>query len=323
MYDLAAQLRRFQSDTVYESAKLTFHGADDFDVYNISVPFEWNGRRYLYGRLERRSNWARSWVRLFEWQHDDVWAAVPEAMPYQLEDPFVSRIGDELVLGGTHVRFSKGKIDTVFGYFYRGRELTDLTYFTTGPAGMKDIRLVELPGGRIGVFSRPKGEDIRSRYGSLSLVGFTIIDRLEELSAEVIASAPYIPHLFGPDEWGGCNQAYYLDSGLIGAIGHIGHETRSAEGELLWAYHNLSFVFDPTTLELHDVRIIGTRASYPSGPAKKPRLAECAFAAGIVMRADGKAELYSGLGDTETGRIVIDDPFREFGRIVDFSKVGD
>lgn len=34
---------------IYESAKLVFHGVEDFDVYNPTIPFEWNGKRYIYG----------------------------------------------------------------------------------------------------------------------------------------------------------------------------------------------------------------------------------------------------------------------------------
>ena len=51
---------------------------------------------------------------------------------------------------------------TYYGYFYRGTDISNLYYFTTGPYYMKDIRL----------------------------------------------------DLFGKDEWGGCNQAYLLDSGI-------------------------------------------------------------------------------------------------------------
>ena len=39
---------------VYESALLTFKGVDGFDVYNCSIPFTWNGRSYIYGRVEKR-----------------------------------------------------------------------------------------------------------------------------------------------------------------------------------------------------------------------------------------------------------------------------
>lgn len=315
--DAKAKRRLFEENgRVYESVKLTFRGVEGFDVYNISIPFEWKGKRYLYGRLERRHEWARSWVRLFEASGPDEWTVVPDSMIYQLEDPYVSAIGDEIVLGGTHVRFRQGAYDTFYSYFYRGTDLNDLRYFTTGPDHMKDIRLVDLAGGGIGVFSRPKGDDLRQKYGSLSMIGFTVLDSLEQLSAETIEQAPYIQGIFGADEWGGCNQAYLLDSGLIGAIGHLGYPTAREDGTKLWAYMNMSFVIDPQTRELHDCRVIATRDSFPAGPAKKPVLADCAFAAGIEMRPDGKADLYSGIGDTEAARIVIDDPFAGFGRIL-------
>ena len=41
-----------------------------------------------------------------------------------------------------------------------------------------------------------------------------------------------------------------------------------------------------------------------------------AFTSGIVMREDGKADLYSGLGDAAQGRVVIDYPFAGYGKIV-------
>ena len=79
---------------------------------------------------------------------------------------------------------------------------------------------------------------------------------------------------------------------------------------------NISFVLDPETHEAKDVKIIGTRNSYPEGPAKRPDLTDCAFTAGIVMRSDGKVDLYSGIGDVEVGRIVIDYPFAGHGNIL-------
>ncbi len=205
---------------IYESAKLTFHGVDAYDVYNASIPFDWQGRSYIFGRVERRAEWARSWVRLFAQSGPDEWTLVPDSMIYPLEDPYIARIHDQLVLGGTHVRYKSGVVDTYYGYFYRGSHLDDLVYFTTGPDYMKDIRLVELADGRIGVFSRPRNDEILCRFGCESQIGYATIDRLEDLTAEVIEHAPYIPGLFGDGEWGGCNQAYALASGVIGVIGH-------------------------------------------------------------------------------------------------------
>lgn len=305
-----------QNRKIYEQAKLTFYGVEGFDVYNISIPFKWNGKTYLYGRVEKREEWARSWVRLFEQSGKDEWTVVPDSMIYQLEDPYISIIDGTLVLGGTHVRMKQGAIDTYYGYFYKGTDLNDLYYFTTGPDYMKDIRLVQMEGGRIGVFSRPRSEEVRRKYGSESLIGFRVIGSLDELTSEVIETAPYISGLFGKDEWGGCNQAYYLDSGLIGVIGHICYKEQNAEGVWIQTYMKMSFVLNPDTLQASDLKIIGTRPCYPPGPAKKPELVDCAFTAGIELRPDGKVNLYSGTGDTEAGRVVIDYPFAGYGSIV-------
>ncbi|MCM3042133.1 DUF1861 family protein [Paenibacillus motobuensis] len=302
--------------SIYESAKLTFYGVEGYDVYNVSIPFQWKGREYIFGRMERRSEWARSWVRLYEKTGKDQWTLVPDSMIYPLEDPYITLIGNTLVMGGTHVRYQQNSVDTYFGYFYKGTEIDDLHYFTTGPEYMKDIRLVEMDGGRIGVFSRPRSEEIRRTFGSESMIGFTVINSLDELTMEVVENAPYIYGLFEQNEWGGCNQAYYLDSGNIGVIGHICYKTTEEDGGMKQVYMNFSFVLDVAHHVAMDQKIIGTRTCYPDGPAKKPELTDCAFSSGIVMREDGKCDLYSGIGDTEAGRIVIDYPFAGYGNII-------
>ncbi|MFA4944674.1 MAG: DUF1861 family protein [Lentisphaeria bacterium] len=315
--NLLAQRHQFEATKrIHESAKLVFHGVEGFDVYNTSIPFAWQGKSYLFGRVERRGEWARSWVRLFENSGRDEWSLVKDSMIYQLEDPYVSILGDTLVLGGTHVRYKQGTIDTYYGYFYRGADLGDLHYFTTGPDCMKDIRLVGMADGRIGVFSRPRSEEVRRRYGSESVIGFTVIDNLEGLTADVIENAPIIHGLFAKDEWGGCNQCYLLESGRIGVAGHICYKATEPNGVAMQSYMNMSFVLDPATHEASDLAIIGTRPCYPAGPAKRLDLEDCAFTSGLVMRADGKVDLYSGIGDCEEGRIVIAYPFQGHGKIV-------
>ncbi len=304
-----------ENKNIAESVLLSFHGVEGYDVYNCSVPFIWKGKRYIFGRVERRTEWMRSWVRLFYETGTDDWTLVPDSMIYQLEDPYISVIKDQLVLGGTHVRVRENKLDTYYGYFYRGSEVDDLYYFTTGPDYMKDIRLVELADGQIGVFSRPRNEEILKKHGSESMIGFSVIRSLDDLTAEVIENAPLIDSLFEDGEWGGCNQAYLLDSGKIGVIGHRSYLYKDSDGEDQSSYMNMSFVLDPDTMRVGDYKIIGTRDCYPKGPAKKPNLSDCAFTSGIVMRDDGKADLYSGLGDCMEGRIVIQYPFEGYGQI--------
>ncbi|MCL2360267.1 MAG: DUF1861 family protein [Defluviitaleaceae bacterium] len=302
-----------KNNPVTDSAIVNFKGVNGFDVYNCSIPFEWQGKRYIYGRVEHREDWARSWVRLFVEVEPDVFSLVKDSMIYQLEDPYVSVICGELILGGTHVRYSRGEMDSLYAYFYKGKDIENMYYFTTGPDNMKDIRLVQLENG-IGVFSRPRGPEVEKEYGSGSIVGFTIIDNILELDADIISKAKKIDSMFASGEWGGCNQCYLLDTGLLGIIGHKSY--KSDDMVELDVYVNVSFVFDPKTHQILDEKIIATRASYPPGPAKKPNLADCVFTSGIVMRIDGRFDLYSGLGDTQTGRAVINYPFQGFGSIV-------
>ncbi|MCL1988201.1 MAG: DUF1861 family protein [Firmicutes bacterium] len=307
----AEKKAKFESNNkISESVLVNFKGVDGFDVYNCSIPFVWNGVKYIYGRIERREEWARSWVRLFRETAKDEFSLVKDSMIYQLEDPYICKVDNQLILGGTHVRYQMGKVDTVYGYFYKGTNLEDMHYFTTGPEDMKDIRLLQLPSG-IGVFSRPRNAHIEKEHGSASIVGFTIIDNINLLSAEIIGNAKKIDGMFSTGEWGGCNQCYLLNSGLIGIIGH-----KSFAQSDLSVYVNVAFVFDPKAHKLVDEKIIATRSSFPQGAAKKPNLTDCAFPAGIFIRDDDKLDLYSGLGDTLVGRAVIDNPFSEYGEIV-------
>ncbi|MFV0342665.1 MAG: DUF1861 family protein [Anaerocolumna sp.] len=299
-----------------ESVLIKFLGVDGYDVYNCSVPFMWNQKHYIYGRIERHDEWMRSWVGLFERVEKDTYQLVPKSMIYQLEDPFVSVIHGELVLGGTHVRIRQGKLDSYCGYFYKGHDIMDMYYFTTGPDRMKDIRLVELKDGKIGVFSRPRGEHLIEKYGTAAIVGFAVIDSLDDLSAEVIENAENIPGLFKEGQWGGCNQAYLLSSGMIGVVGHICYNYIDEEDINQACYMNMAFVMDPNTREIYDYQIIGTRKLFPPYPIKKKNLADCVFPSGIVMRSDGKVDLYSGLSDSAEGRIAIENPFNNYGSIV-------
>ena len=49
----------------FEGRLLNFETNDGFDVYNCSVPFDYDGKTYIWGRVERRSDWASSVTLLF------------------------------------------------------------------------------------------------------------------------------------------------------------------------------------------------------------------------------------------------------------------
>ena len=295
-----------ESKRVYESALLTFKGTDGYDVYNCSVPFFFKGKRHIYGRVEKREIWASSHVRLFEETSKDEFTAVP-GFALELEDPYIQNIKGEWIFGVTHVRKDGDMVLSYYGYFYRGTPV-ELTYFTMGPDFMKDIRVLELQDGRLGIFSR-----VRTKVEVY--VGFATVDSVDHLTTAAIAAAKPIDFI-KPGTWGGVNQPYLLTSGKVGCIGHTAYNDTKLSGEPLTVYVNCAFIFDPVTHEIENVKVIGTKSCYPSCPAKRPHLEDCVFASGIVMREDGKCDLYSGLGDTCEGRITIDYPFEGYGDIV-------
>ncbi|CCW63546.1 unnamed protein product [Phytomonas sp. EM1] len=293
---------------IYNKTLLTFKGVDGEDVYNCSVPFIYKGKRHLFGRVEKRAEWANSYVRLFVETGRDEYTLVPNQMIWQLEDPYVSNINGEMIMGGTHVRKIGGKVFNYYCDFFRGAP-EDLNYYTCGPDNMKDIRVVMLANRRIGVFSRPK-------TATHAYIGFAIVDSIEDLKAKTVEEALPL-NVIHTGAWGGVNQAYLLTSDKVGCIGHYSYIDQDENGAQLTIYVNYSFVMDPYTREVEDAKIIGTKGCYPPCPAKTPKLVDCAFTSGIVMLDNGKCDLYSGLGDAYVGRITIDYPFEGHGKLID------
>ena len=79
----------------------------------------------------------------------------------------------------------------------------------------------------------------------------------------------------------------------------------------------MAYVMDIATRKIIDKKIIGTRDCYTDSTETKPTpngtdLSFVTFSSGIVMRKDGKADLYSGINDIGEGRITIDDPFAKY-----------
>lgn len=180
---------------------------------------------------------------------------------------------------------------------------------------MKDIRLVELPGGRVGIFSRPQGSKMMEKYGCIAKIGFAVVDFIEQVTAEAIRTAPLLEGHFLPDEWGGCNQPYLLKNGLIGVIGHKAWG-EWIDGEHMLHYYSMAFAIHPYTRAMTPLKIICSRDCFPEGPAKWPRVKDVTFTSGIVRNGDGTALLYSGLSDCRVGSIIIPDPFEEYETIL-------
>lgn len=285
---------------------LTFIGVDGYDVYNISTPFAIKGRTYLAGRVEKREN-ELSFVRIFEKTGEDEYTAIlPELTFRNLQDPFVTFIKGELVLGGVQIvphPLDEHRIISWQTLFFRGKTPAELKLCAVGPSCMKDIRLCELADGRVAIFSRPQG-----KKGGKGKIGFTVIDSLKDLCADTILDAVIDPSFFLKSEWGGCNEVHLLKNGLLGVMGHMAFRTE--EG---LHYNAMTFVVDPATGEHTAPRIIATRSDMTTEAfGKRPDLVDVLFTAGITRHGDGTATLYTGVSDCQAWCAEIDDPFTAY-----------
>ncbi|AWB46893.1 hypothetical protein DCC85_10370 [Paenibacillus sp. CAA11] len=280
--------------------KLLFSGVGDKDVYNITAPFQVEGHWVLAGRVESRDS-EQSEIIFFS-KEQGSWTPIPELPTFQLQDPFMTQIGDQILIGGVQTFKAPGSFEGLQWrtVFYKGVSLRDLKPFFEGPDGMKDIRLVKLSDGEIGIFTRPQGAK-----GGLGKIGFFRVSSLDKLTLEQIAEAPLLEGQFAAEEWGGVNEAHLLSNGWIGVLGHIAHFDSRGHRH----YYPMVFALDPVTGHYSDIELIAVRSDFEPGPAKRADLEDVVFSGGIIRKPDGTAELYAGVSDAEAQLIVIPDPF--------------
>lgn len=302
-----------QLPIAHKASVLTFTGMDGRDVYNCSAPFRLDGVKHLYGRVERRSIWSDSAVYLFRETAPDCFAPVPGSRLYPMEDPAVCLWDDRLLLSGIHVTKEQGMIRSYGTYFFRGRvaQAAAPEYFTTGPQGMKDIRVVKLPEG-FGVFTRPG-----------NTVGYTVLDSLEKLTPAALEHAADTG-LIEPTGHGGVNQCFPLEGGCIGLIGHEAYATRpvGAPETVDWyglhhSYVAIAAVYDPAENRVRHSRIVATATCFQKSACKVTPVGQpmddVVFPSGILWRSDGCIDLYAGVGDATEQRLTLEDPFAAWG----------
>jgi hypothetical protein len=290
---------------------LSFSGHGDEDVYNASVPFQVDGRRCIAGRVEKRGS-EDSRTMFFE-QRGSAWVLVKDAPVLEhLQDPFVTFIGGELVLGGVYALWDdKGGLITYSTRFFAGRSLAGLALRAEGPERMKDVRLLELPDRRVAVFSRPQGQPMLDRFGCIAKIGFAVVDSLAAVGPASVAGAPLLDGHFLPTEWGGCNQLFNLANGLVGVIGHKSWG-ETVDGVFVIHYYAMAFAIDPRTRRMTQTKVIAARDDFPPGPQKNPRAMDVVFTSGIERLGSGRALLYAGLSDCREGVLEIEDPLDEY-----------
>ncbi|MCQ6264750.1 DUF1861 family protein [Fictibacillus sp. WQ 8-8] len=294
-----------KKDKPGDPEKLLIEGVGAKDVYNITAPFEDDGELVIAGRVEARDS-EKSEVHFFI-KAGETWVPREGAPIYQLQDPFITRIAGDLVLGGVQT-FPHPSIENALGWrtvFYKGSSINTLQEFFKGPDGMKDLRIAELLNGSIAVFTRPQGEK-----GGRGKIGFTVVPALSDLTLESIENAPLLENQFTDEEWGGANELHVLSSGLIGVLGHIA----SFDSEGNRHYYPMRFVVNPKTGAYSDIELIAVRDDFLEGASKRPDLVDVVFSGGLVRKEDGTADLYAGISDAEAHKLTIQDPFLPYER---------
>lgn len=292
-------LRQHVIDGV-KGKKLIFKGLSEVDVYNITAPFDDHGREIIAGRVERRDS-EQARIHFFGKVSDLEWEVLPDYPTFDLQDPFVTKINGELILGGVEI-YPLPENPEALGWrtiFYRGKDVMSLERFFEGPKGMKDLRLAKLVDGRIMVLTRPQGE-----LGGRGQIGLTYVNQLEELSHELILAAPLLPQ-FVSEEWGGANAIYPIDSETVGVLGHIA----CFDEEDCRHYYSMAFTINPQAGTHSEMKLVAVRAEFEAGEAKRPDLEDVIFSGGLVDRGDGSCDLYVGVGDSHAQVMTVANPF--------------
>ncbi|MGY3748798.1 DUF1861 family protein [Vagococcus acidifermentans] len=296
--ELLATHRKKQQ--IGHAENIVFKGVGEKDVYNITAPFRLSGKEVIAGRVESRES-EISEIRFFsQCDSTDEWHPVAPSLSLPLQDPFVTKIGNELIIGGVQAEFDdEGKNPKWRTNLYLLTDFTSVDHIFSGPYGMKDIRLAELGNGQIIVLTRPQGG-----AAGRGKIGVNIIEKLSDLSMAVIDAAVLLEDQFNDEEWGGANEIY-VDDGRVCVLGHIAKFDTDGDRH----YYAMTFELDSTYKKMIRPQIIAERRDFLPGPAKRDDLKDVVFSGGLVMTGE-TAVLYAGISDAAAQKLTIKNPFK-------------
>ncbi len=227
---------------------------------------------------------------------------------FDLEDPFATNIDGEIIFGGVQVdktHNAKGEIASQWRtILYRGKTIPELKPFFTGPEGMKDIRPVKLPSGRIGIYTRPRDLDDQARGGE-GQIGYKEFDSLDQLESATpstldIENAPLLSFRFPRGEWGGVNHVQVVKGGQFKDwnVPLIHRAYRDTVRHYLLS----ALLHDPETGQVVDLGILLKRSDLPPGPWKGQKesrdLEDVIFPAELILE-EGRIRIIAGASDAE------------------------
>lgn len=301
---LADYERKRGEESPLEGRLLTFDTGENH-VYN-PTPFIYDDANYLVSRVEPPYTEFDSQSRFFR-QKNGIWLLDNNLPVFDLQDPYITEIGDEWVFMGVEavpIGPDKSRYRTVF---YKGEDPSSLEEFATSPYQMKDIRLVELHDGRIGMFTRPNGN-----IGEKGKIAFTILDSLNDIKDEsVFHRGEIIDGLFLDNHWGGVNDVHLLDDNLLGVLGHMAYSMFDHTGHEMKHYYAITFTYNYMTGEASRPVIISTRDDFPETEFKRRGHRDVLYPGGLLpLNNNGLWGLYAGLSDAASGMKPVNRPFR-------------
>ena len=126
-----------------DSKILTFRNVGNKTVYNPTIPFTHNGREYIGVRTESFNSELDSEI-CFAYKNSDNWIIDNNLPSFQLQDPALTKIGENLLFSGVHVEKNQDGSLKWRTDFYLGPDISKLKKIASGPWSMKDIRVVDI-----------------------------------------------------------------------------------------------------------------------------------------------------------------------------------
>ncbi len=276
-------------------------------AYNPTTPFMHKGKTYIGIRVESIGSELDSKIKFaYQNKNSNIWTIDDSINSLPLQDPAYIKIKNEILILGVRVWKENNEIKWQQD-IYKGNSIEDLNHFTSGPIGMKDIRLIDLRD-KIGIFTRPQGKIYDK--GKIGYLEIKDINELKTFSEEDWYSAKLIDNLFDENHWGGVNHAINLGKEKIGIIGHTAYQTLNGKGQIEKHYRVISFLFDRKTGQYSNYETISKREDFPISLSKRsPELDNILFPAGLYFIKKNKAELYVGINDLVCGKRIIPNPF--------------
>lgn len=297
-------------------AELSQTGSQDF--YNQSEPMEIGDDEVSAVRADDHGT-QNSIVRFCRHKKiEDEWAPISDAddMPWCQDPSSQGVIDGEKYLSVVHTRKNdKNEYDYWAELYKLNPELKDLECVGKSPELCKGLHLIRNNNGSISGFIRRQGEEF-SR-GKVCYFEINSIDELQSVLDDLDKKAQTI-EMFDSEEWGGVNDVQALLDGRIGILGHIARSYIDEKGIEQKEYCVTSAIFDPTTREMSDLKIILTiddlvdkddKLLKNQIAPKQEGLDNVIYPTNSVLRGD-ELDIYIGVKDAKSYVQTVENPWK-------------